>query len=208
MESDGLYYLLTPKGQEGADTTREWTRAADEKGILCLDCRGLLDSYWPVDVRVEHVPRRYTLTLSMFPTFGFIHDQLIDLLGRDTVEKCLILGEVFREDGSRKNGWWTYAGRRRVVVRGEEGSEAYRCEKCRKLFYRGKGRRYVLSQELDGREIYEDFPCCLVISSELGERVRDARIENLEVEAVQVVEKAVDGLPLEFQEQIPGTGRA
>jgi hypothetical protein len=129
--------------------------------------------------------------------FGVISNKLFDIFGEDGLSN-LRFGNLVDEKGSKIEGFQTFVGVERLILRGNTKSQHWICNLCNALIYTYAPRRspYITpDQVLSGRSIYEIESMGMLVSEAIKDRI-GSRWENMiKFYPVPVRETPRDGLP-------------
>ncbi|SFI65580.1 hypothetical protein SAMN04488095_1484 [Jannaschia pohangensis] len=134
-----------------------------------------------------------------------IHTSLLDLLGREHVERDLLLGTVTNKKGHVVEGWHTVIGRERLILRGNphfwKGKAMFGagcCKECGLLHCHGAAPRYLCPGPTSDRVIRQSDTTCLIIPASLKEAINLKRGSGYALEKLPVLESPRDGMPIEL----------
>jgi hypothetical protein len=163
--------------------------------ILCRGCGYPKAGVKAVDVLLQgHSPRDKPLNLLFASGVGLIHRELLDLIGKDVVNRDLYLGQVTDNRGKVLVDWATFRARKKVVVRGSKEAEYRRCPDCGRILYHAAGTRYLFPAPPEGSTVFESDLSGLVVPAAIYERVSQKRWRRLGVDELPVLEEPIDGL--------------
>lgn len=135
-------------------------------------------------------------------SIGLIRDDLIELLGREQVERDLFLGSVTNEKGAAKR-WRTFRARRPIQVRGDAQSTARRCPECGALLYWAsaltEASRYICPAPPDSG-LYFENSMGLVLPQDRLEQIERMNWPDIDIETLEVLAAPRDGFPLNLED--------
>jgi hypothetical protein len=166
----------------------------------CRECGTLPRGGGPPEVLAVRACRTTAVKLFTSWGFGVIRRDLVELLGPEAVD-CLRLGRLVTCEGRSVDGYQTFIGKERVVLRGNSDSQHRVCARCGALLYTYLPRNapYVTPSSVESRRpIYEITAMQLLVSEVVRERIGDHWIDQLQFFEVPVRSEPLDGLPTDL----------
>lgn len=115
-------------------------------------------------------------------------------LGTDAIENDLFVGRVENERGDQLEDWFTYRGRRRLIIRGSKHVSYRICEVCGKNVYFAMGKRYLYPDPLVNAKLFESHLFGLVIREDVFTQLNVAMWVGVTTERLPVVLRPTDSL--------------
>jgi hypothetical protein len=172
----------------------EYERARDS--WLCSGCASPKPGVGSIDVRIqEEGPGDVPLTFVSGCGIGLVHQEFLIELGADNVAQDLLLGTVFGPSGNEIEGWSTFRGRHKLVIRGTSNVGLRQCSVCGRNIYFATGKRYLYPLPSPSVRIFESHLWGLVIGKNLMQSISLHAWPKLGVEKLKVLEKPIDRLP-------------
>ena len=119
-------------------------------------------------------------------------DFLQALVGPAAVRRDLLLGRVFAVGGRRLDGWVTWRGRRRVIVRGSRQESCRPCAVCGMPCYFALGERRLSPAPPDDADVFESDHMGLVVRAGSLNVSALPRSRDVLVEALGLANRAAD----------------
>ena len=196
--SNQICYEISPTTRNPSGLTRE-SRKAVFASWLCPKCRTFRPKIERIDVQVAVRPRKIPLNLVAGTGIGIIHQDLLEVIGREIVHRDLLIEDVMEPSGNRVPAFSSVRGRTRVLIRGDVTSNYARCTECGRHLYFPKGNKYVLSSALKSAAIWQSHMTGLILNEETGCRVKEhiktRRWREIFVSQLAVLDAPQDGRP-------------
>lgn len=148
-----------------------------------------------VDVCVEERPDIAAINCVSMPGVSIARRDFLDLFA-DEVSKYLKLGRVFTSDGELLDGYVTFIGQRRLLLRGGAQSRFFGvCKTCGHARYWPGYPWYVLRGSFVEQPLYESCGVNgLIVTEELKGRIEKGKWKGIRITKLPIVDKAKDGI--------------
>jgi len=148
-----------------------------------------------VDVYLQDpAPRDKPLNFVMFGGITVLHQELLDLLGADNIERDLYIGRVYGRGGKLLNDWVSARGRRHLILRGSREARYRVCAGCGRVLYSAMGKQYLYPAPPTDAAIYESDLLGFVVTHDIAERIAARKWRRISVDPLPVLDEPLDGL--------------
>jgi hypothetical protein len=162
---------------------------------LCTGCAFPKPDTKVVDATIqEEKPDNTPLNMISGCGVGIVRKDFLFSFGEDFVRQHLYLGQVFAPDNRPLEGWVTFVGRHRVIVRGSKNAGVRRCAACGRNVYFAMGQLYLYPEPPPDIAIFDAGNGGLVVSEALIERVNLNAWRKLDCTKLPVLGLPKDGL--------------
>jgi hypothetical protein len=162
---------------------------------LCTGCMSPVATCSGIDAHIQD-RRPADPPLNFISGFGLgvVKQELLEAIGHEAVDRCLLLGRLFGPTGELIRDWVTFRARHQVIVRGSKNVVHRRCEKCGRVIYFAMGQRYLFPSLREDVDLVESDLNGLVIRERIFSRLEPDRWPKLQVEMLPVLSAPVDSL--------------
>lgn len=126
---------------------------------------------------------------------GIAKGSLLAALGEELVSKFLFRGRLLSMDRKEIQGWNTFIGAFRIVVRGSENVAHRRCPSCGRDVYFATGRKYLFPAPTAGVAIFDAGRGGIVVVEEIANAIPGDLKRELRIDWLDVRDTPLDGLP-------------
>lgn len=166
-----------------------------QESWLCSGCGAPKPGATAVDVRLDSDPTGAApLNFVNGTSVPLAKKSFLFRLGLDVLRKRLYLGKVIGSRGNTLDGWVTFRGQQRVIVRGAKNVSHRICDTCGRHVYFAMGKRYLYPAPPSDATLMESDLFGLVLSEELFEKLAVDEWEGLSVDELPVLSKPLDSL--------------
>ncbi|HWB09979.1 MAG TPA: hypothetical protein VG826_12175 [Pirellulales bacterium] len=164
----------------------------------CKECSTIpKDGRPPAVLKVTEIPSPVSPVSFTTWGFGVIAIEFMELLGDDATA-CLRLGKLALADGRIVEGFRTFVGVERIILRGSEESEHRICKSCGAMIYTYVPRDapYVTTTQVTSRRaIYEAESMVLLVDDRIRDCIGNRWSDRIVFYEVPVRDSPRDGLP-------------
>jgi hypothetical protein len=192
--SEMTFYRLSSLTMTPCQMTRGCFAHA-EQSWLCPQCRAVRQGYPAIDVTLVGAPDDTPLNFPQGTALGIMQRKFLSLLGDDDVQRDLYVGQIERADGAKEEGWVTFHGHHRIIVRGTKHVNYRRREQCGQPSYFAMGSRYLCPEPQKNVGIFDDGCGAIVVVKYIYDRIAPKRWKKLLVEKLPVLTNPMDSLP-------------
>jgi hypothetical protein len=187
------YYKLSSTTMNPCTMVKPFREEA-QRSWLCPGC-GNPRQQGPIDVSIqEKDPDDTPLNMISGCTVGIAQNDFLFTLGEEVVRQHLYLGRVISEASSLLEGWSTFLGRYRIIIRGSKNAAARRCSECGNIVYFAMGEHYLYPRPREDVAIFHAGLSSLVVSEELVRRINQNEWQKLDCMELPVLDAPKDGL--------------
>jgi len=159
--------------------------------IFCRDCKTPLIN-GPVDIiytgKIPNIPLNGTGGTAT----GVVREDLIDSLGRKDVEVGLYLGRLLNFQGRQVDGFFTFNGKLKTIIRGDSSSTYRKCATCGSLIYFPLKKRYLVKEPPLDFPVVESNLGQLIVNEEIYKRFRSKNWLKIGVDKLRL-QNQIDG---------------
>lgn len=181
---------------------RPWP-GEEQRGLgrwICPRWGCVLPGCGPIDIVVQgDGPKCKPFSHIATAPLGLVWNGFLEPLGLELIAKELYLGRVRRANGEVIDGWSTFHGRHRVIIRGsKKGLDYRRCQNCGRKTYVSFGPYYLCPPPPPEHQILTT-QCGFVVRPELFSRLKIKGLRKyVMIERLAVREYPNDRLPIEL----------
>ena len=147
-----------------------------------------------VNLVLRKKPNRATLQKLLPPGIVFASSEFLELFSAE-IEEYLEIGRVYLNSGELLDSFCSVVGKRRLLIRGQEGSHIKNCEECGRCRYRTKYPWYISRSDLFGQSIYEAWPeVGLVVDEKLFARIDKVKWKGIYITKLPILDEPKDGI--------------
>jgi hypothetical protein len=164
---------------------------------VCPRCQFVLPGCGPIDIVIgDEGPIDTPLAFLYVHWLGLVWNEFLAPLGPELVARDLHLGRVAYPDGRVVEGWSTFHGRHRVLIRGsKKGLDYSRCQKCGRKYYNSFGPYYLCPPPPEHEILTTD--CGLILRHELFSLLKiKGQRKRVTIRRLAVREYLNDRLPI------------
>jgi hypothetical protein len=95
-------------------------------------------------------------SVNFIPQTGLlvVSKDFVEALGGDVLSKYVDLGRLIGPDNAIIDGYYSFRGKRSILIRGNKLSSHRICAECGRQLYHPKGKMYLIRSEIDDSSIY------------------------------------------------------
>ncbi len=169
-------------------------READQTWI-CPGCGSPKPGTLSVNAWIQdRTPRGRPLNIMWDGGIGLVHTSLIECIGPAVAQRDLYLGKVIGTCGDELKDWFTFRGRRSVIVRGTKKCGFRVCDVCRQTLYSSMGKKYLFPAPPEDATIFEARPGGLIVPDDICQRVSARKWGSIGIVELPVLDEPLDGL--------------
>ncbi len=147
----------------------------------------------PIDVRLNQKPDISALNTVMPVSVSIVRTDFLNLFA-DEAPRWFLIGRVLDATGCPVEGFASYVGRKRLIIRGGPESTRRTCDVCGRFVYCPLGSWYVMRSSLTGQPLYEGEVANLVLTEEMRMRIDRKRWKGIYVCELPVRDEPLDGI--------------
>jgi len=194
MSELAIFYRLVALSKHPCSSQHEARREA-KRTWICPGCGSPKPGVKAVDVWIQdRAPRGKPLNILWLGGIGLIHNELLECVDPTVVQRDLYLGKVIGDRGNQIQDWFTFRGRREVIVRGNKQASFRICDVCRRVLYFSMGKQYLSPAPLADATVFETHPGGLLVPEDIYQRVKLKKWRAVGIEKLPVLDEPLDGL--------------
>jgi hypothetical protein len=184
-----LYHLKSSTMSPCSMDKGEYAKALET--WLCQGCASPKIGSGAIDVVLRNSPQKIPLNFVSGIGVGIVSETLLNALGMEMVEPYLLLGTAKGPDRRPIEGFRTFRGKHRMIIRGDERSSYRKCEVCGRDIYFPMGKKYIVGQIPD-TPIYQSQYNQLIVTEELYKRISGTKWKKVSIEKLENYTKPLD----------------
>jgi hypothetical protein len=195
------YYHIFNRSNDSVKLDRlERERARDT--WLCTKCGNIQLGYKEVDIRLDNQSKLGKPLNSVEPGWlGVVWKEFFATIDPNVAARDFWFGSVLDAKGNILDGWASYHGRHRLIVRGTKDVSHRVCERCGQLNYFSAGDQYLCPEPPRDARMYASHVCGIILPTELFERLDTKKWHRkLWIVPLTVELHPKDGLPTHLGE--------
>lgn len=203
MNENRVFYQLKPGTMDACNLTKS-ARADAERTWRCPSCGSPRPGTEAIDVQIEQSEIKDGPLNLVFDGVALALRSFLAQLGKDVINRDLMLGRVFGPDGNELEEWCTYRSRREIIVRGADEragpdypvyNVCYRCcNACGHILYGAllDKYHYLYPTPPQDAEVFQDSRS-LVVPDYLFSRLEVPKKARIYVDRLEVLDAPLDG---------------
>lgn len=194
MKRNRTYFYLSTKGMEPCFLTKDKHQEA-VRTWLCRGCKWPKKGIGAVDVTLEGKrPPKTPINFVFAASVGVAQRDFLEELGRETVQRDLLLGKVFNESNKELSDYISFRGRNALIVRGTKDARYRTCNECGRHLYFANPKWYLYPQPPPDFEVFESHSHQLILSETVFKRLTLNKWKrSLYVAELEVLDAPLDG---------------